>query len=121
MRISEILLESEQPDVAYHITTESNASEIMKHGLDPRNDSSHEFYGDERRVYLITNTNNINEVRGWIEATLEDEGNTDEPLTILKVDVTGLPLKYGNGFYYSTDNIPPNRITDLGWRELQRY
>ena len=99
----------DQPTIAYHITTEENADEIMHTGLNP--DS------DENRIYLITDTKDIPEVRGWIEAKTND----DEQLTMLKIDVSGLPLKYNDGWYYSTQPIAPDRITDLGWQSLQRY
>jgi hypothetical protein len=118
MRINE-LLESTQPDVAYHITTEENAAEIMRVGLEPRNDRNEDFY-DSPRAYLITDTNDISEVRGWVEANLDSDG-IDGALTILKIDISGLPLQYSSGFYFSTKTISPNRITDLGWKTLQGY
>jgi hypothetical protein len=120
MRINEILLESTHLSVAYHITTEENAVEILKYGLEPRNDRNVDFY-DNSRAYLITDTKDITEVRGWIESNLDDEGLYDEQLTLLQIDVTGLPLQYGNGFYYTTKTISPDRIKDLGWKELQKY
>jgi hypothetical protein len=46
---------------------------------------------------------------------------TQEPLTMLKINVTGLPLKYDLGWYISLVPIAPERITDLGQDELNGY
>ena len=55
MRISEILFEStEQPTVAYHITSEQNAKDILKYGLDPNDSYSDDWNArGEKVVYLI--------------------------------------------------------------------
>lgn len=123
MRIYEILREAAQT-IAYHITTETNAKSILRTGLEPRNDSHHNFYDDGPRIYLIVDPKDIRTVAKWLNAKLEDERcipEEDCTLTLLKIDVTGLKLIPNLGTHYTLDKIEPNRITDLGWRELSRY
>jgi hypothetical protein len=48
-------------------------------------------------------------------ARIED---SDEDLNLLKVDVSGIPLTYKDGWYRSPTSISANRITNLGSRPL---
>ena len=126
MKIKEILREQDSPAIttAYHITTETNAKSILRKGLEPRNDSHHNFYDDGPRIYLIVDTKDISTVAKWLNAKLDDEGCLDGEdcnLTLLKINVSGLKLIPSLGTHYTLDKIEPNRITDLGWRELSRY
>jgi len=122
MRYKEFVYEDASDiKTAYHITTESNADKITKIGLEPRNDKQHNFYNNEGRIYLLVDTNDIGQVRQWMGAKLDNDGIFDDPLTLLKINVEGVPLKYENGWHFATKNISPDRITDLGWRELDRY
>lgn len=107
--------EDAQPTTAYHITTLENAENILYGGLDPR----------EGKVYLVVDTGDQNKLRkdlstvaGWMYAKTEQ---TQESLTLLQVDVTGIPLKYHQGWYVSLQPIEPGRIRDLGEDELARY
>jgi len=100
---------------AYHITGLENAEEIMYDGLKPY----------DGRAFLIIDTGDkkelqdeIYQVTGWLEAKAYDP---DEPLTLLQVNITGIPLTYEHGWHFSTKKIPPNRIQDLGPDTLARY
>lgn len=100
---------------AYHITTEEFAAEILYSGLDPH----------DGKVYLVVDTGDkvklrkeLSTVAHWMLARTDD---TTGPLTLLQVNITGLPLKLEYGWYVSLANIPPERITDLGEDEFQRY
>ena len=100
---------------AYHVTTSENADEIVYGGLDPR----------DGKIFLIVDTGDkrklqdeIYQVAGWI---YERTKLSDDPLTLLQVDITGLPLTYEFGWNFSTTKIPPDRIRDLGPDGLARY
>ena len=100
---------------AYHITGLENAEEIMYGGLDPH----------DGKAFLIVDEGNpkqlkdeIYQVTGWLEAKAYDK---DEPLTLLQIDISGVPLAYEFGWHFSTKKIPPNRIKDLGPDTLARY
>lgn len=109
MRIQELLREQEHKiTTAYHITTVENAEEILYGGLQP----------SDGKIYLVADTGDkkklkdeLSTVAQWMYAKTEKSG---EPLTMLKINVTGLPLKYDSGWYTSQVPIAPNRITDLG-------
>lgn len=115
MRIAEILAESHHNfKVAYHITTEEFAAEIMYGGLDPH----------DGNVFLVVDQGDpvklrkdLSTVAGWMLAKTQD----DEPLTLLKVDVSGIPLEKHYSWYVSKMPIPPERIADMGEGEFQRY
>ncbi len=113
MRIDEVT----QPKIttAYHVTTVSNAEDILDVGLHP----------SDGRVFLVPDLGdeerlrkNLGTVAGWMYAKTE---HTDDPLTLLQVDVSGIPLEYYNGWYTSTKPIGPERIKDLGEQALARY
>ena len=109
MRIKDIITESHHNfTTAYHITTIESAGDILYGGLDPR----------DGMVYLVVDTGDkkklsdeLRTVAGWMLAKTE---RTQEPLTLLKVNVTGIPLVYHQGWYVSKVPIPADRITDLG-------
>jgi hypothetical protein len=97
---------------AYHITTEENAGEIADRGLRP----------SDGEVYLVVDTGDqqklkseLYEVAHWMYARIED---SDEDLNLLKIDVSGIPLTYKDGWYRSSTPISANRITNLGSRPL---
>lgn len=100
---------------AYHVTTSENADEIVHGGLSPH----------DGKAFLIVDTGDqktlqdeIYEVAGWMYAKTE---GSDDPLTLLQIDIAGLPLEYEYGWHYSTVKIPPSRIKDLGPDTLARY
>lgn len=100
---------------AYHITTSENAENITSDGL-------HTTGGE---AYLIVDTGDkkqlrdeIYQVAQWVYARHED---SDDPITILKVNVQGIPLKHQYGWYKSLSPIPANRIQDLGPDTLRKY
>lgn len=109
MRIIEVLTESHHNfKTAFHITTEENADNITYGGLDPY----------DSNAYLVVDTGNseklsddLRTVAGWMLAKTE---RTQEPLTLLKIDITGIPLEKDSGWYVSKMRIPPERITDMG-------
>ena len=115
MRITEILTESHHNfTTAYHITTIESAEDILYGGLDPR----------DGLIYLVVDTGDkqklkkeLSVVADWMLAKTE---RTQEPLTLLKVNVTGIPLVYHQGWYVSKVPIPADRITDLGEDEFNR-
>jgi hypothetical protein len=102
-------------DTGYHITTAENAEEIVYGGLTP---SDGEVYlvvdqGDPKKL-----RDELHTVAHWIYARTE---GSDDPITLLKVDIRGLPLKYQYGWYKSLAAIPASRIQDLGPDELGKY
>jgi len=116
MRAMEFLTEQEHKiTTAYHITTVENAEEILYGGLDTY----------DGKIYLVADTGDkaklrdeLSTVSQWMHAKTE---RTQEPLTMLKIDVAGLPLKYDTGWYTSLVPIAPERITDLGEDILGGY
>lgn len=121
MRAQEFVAESraEHPahefNTAYHITTTENAEEILYDGLDPRDGKAFMVVdeGDDAKLQR-----ELSVVGGWMYAKTE---GSDDPLTLLQIDVAGIPLTYEHGWYFSTTKISPDRITDLGVKELARY
>jgi hypothetical protein len=113
MRINEMI----QPKIstAYHITTVPNAEDILHVGLHPIDGKVFLVpdLGDEKKLRKDLGT-----VAGWMYAKTE---HTDDPLTILRVNVSDIPLEYYNGWYVATKPIEPNRIKDLGEDVLARY
>jgi hypothetical protein len=110
MESTQLAEEQEQHnfDTAYHITTEENAEEIDALGLRPR----------EGNVYLVVDQGDpkklkqeLSTVAGWIYARTEQ---SDEELNLLKIDVSGIPLTYRDGWYRSLVPISADRITNLG-------
>jgi len=100
---------------AYHVTGTENAEEILHGGLDPYDGKAFMVVdqGDKAKLRKELST-----VTNWMYAKSE---GSDDPLTLLKIDITNLPLGYEHGWYFSTTTIPPNRIKDLGEDELARY
>jgi len=99
----------------YHVTGTQNAGEILYGGLDPY----------DGKAFMVVDTGDkaklrdeLNTVGNWMYAKSE---GSDDPLTLLKIDITNLPLAYENGWYFSTTKIPPNRIKDLGEDALAQY
>lgn len=108
MRFKELTESKHNFDTAYHITTVENAEEILYGGLDPR----------DGNIYLVVDTGDqktlkdeLRTVAGWMLAKTE---KTEDPLTLLKVNITGIPLDKESGWYVSKMPILANRITDLG-------
>ena len=116
MRVKEILKEQAgKPTTAYHITGLENAEEIMYAGLKPYDGKAFLIVdtGDQKKL-----EDEIYEVTGWIEAKAYDP---DEELTLLKIDIRGIPLTYEFGWNFATKTIPPDRIEDLGPDALRKY
>lgn len=113
MRINEFLVEQvEDFTTAYHITTEGNAEEIADQGLHPSEGNVYLVVdqGDQRRLKQELYT-----VAQWMYARIED---SDEDLNLLKVDISGLPLAYKDGWYRAQKPISADRITNLGSKPL---
>ena len=107
--------QSENISTAYHVTTVPIAEDIQHDGLQPA----------DGKVFLVADLGNDAQLRkelgtviGWMYAKTE---HTDDPLTLLKINVAGIPLEYYNGWYVATKPIEPGRIKDLGESELARY
>ena len=100
---------------AYHITGLENAEEIMYKGLDPRDGKAFLIVdtGDQKKLQEELYT-----VAGWLDAKALD---SDEEMTLLQVDVRGVPLAYEFGWHFSTTRIPASRIQDLGPDALREY
>jgi len=120
MRINEVI--QQRITTAYHITTVENAEEILYDGLQPR---PVPYNPGELRVFLVADTGDkqklkkeLGIVAGHMYAKTEKTG---EPLTLLQVYVSGIPLEYHNGYYTTTTTIPASRIKDLGEQELSNY
>jgi len=110
--VIEAAQDAENYTTAYHITTEENAGEIADKGLRP---SDGEIYlvvdqGDPKKLKA-----ELYEVMHWMYARIED---SDEDLNLLKIDVSGIPLTYKDGWYRSSTPISANRIENLGSRPL---
>lgn len=108
MRIKEFTEYNHNFTTAYHITTVESAEEILYGGLDPR----------DGKIYLVVDTgdqkklkNELSTVAGWMLAKTE---KTEDPLTLLKVNITGIPLEKDFGWYVSKMPISAERITNLG-------
>jgi GNAT superfamily N-acetyltransferase/pyrimidine deaminase RibD-like protein len=102
-------------ETAYHITTTENAEEILYAGLDPYDGKAFMVVDEGDKVKL---QRELSTVGNWMYAKTE---GSDDPLTLLQIDVSGIPLTYEHGWYFSTTKISPDRITDLGVKELARY
>jgi len=121
MRVREFVQEAIQDrsdhsyTTAYHITGLENAEEIMYKGLDPRDGKAFLVVdeGDQQKLREELYT-----VAGWMDAKALD---SDEEMTLLQVDVRGVPLAYEFGWHFSTTRIPPDRIQDLGPDALREY
>lgn len=100
---------------AYHITGLENAEEIMYSGLDPRDGKAFLVVdeGDPKKLQ-----DELYTVYGWLDAKALDK---DEEFTLLKVDVSGVPLAYEFGWHFSPARIPADRIQDLGPDALRKY
>ena len=112
MESAQLAEEQNNFTTAYHITTEENAGEITDRGLRP----------SDGEVYLVVDQDDpkklraeLYEVAHWMYARIED---SDEDLNLLKIDVSGVPLTYKDGWYRSSTPISANRITNLGSRPL---
>lgn len=122
MRINEVI--QQRISTAYHITTVENAGEILHVGLQP---SPVPYNPRELRVFLVADTGDkqklkkeLGTVAGHMHAKTEQ---SDEPLTLLQVDVSDISddLEYYYGYYTTTKTIEPRRIKDLGEQELSKY
>jgi len=112
MESTQLAEEQHNFTTAYHITTEENAGEIADKGLRP----------SDGEIYLVVDQDDpkklkaeLYEVAQWMYARIED---SDEDLNLLKIDVSGVPLTYKDGWYRSSTPISANRITNLGSRPL---
>lgn len=115
MKVLDILTENAMPTVGYHITTEDNAKEILQYGLDPR--AQDHLGADSARIYLLVDMKDVTEVRNWVQA----KAGRDEYLTILKLNLAGLQLRFEHGWWCAFQPITPDRITDLGGDYLDRF
>ncbi len=120
MRINEVI--QQRITTAYHVTTVENAEDILHAGLQPR---PVPYNPGELRVFLVADTGDkqklkkeLGTVAGHMYAKTEQ---TDEPLTLLQVNVSGIPLEYHNDYYTVTKTIPASRIKNLGPEELSNY
>lgn len=115
MRINEVLLEQKEHKftTGYHVTTTENAAEILHGGLDPY----------DGKAFLVVDEGNNKKLRDELHTVTQwmYAKDDDQPLTLLQVDISGLPLDYEFGWYFSRVPIPPNRIKDLGEDELARH
>ena len=118
MRATEFSIEASDNrefKTAYHITTTENANEILYTGLDPR----------DGKAFLVVDTGDQSKLRKELGVVAnwmyEKTAQSDDPLTLLQIDITNIPLNYEFGWHFSTTKIAPDRIQDLGENELARY
>ena len=77
MRINEILIEStHQPNIGYHVTSDKNLPKILKYGFNPDGNGSTYFWGS----------------RDMAEWFSDFQNDSNEPRTILKVNLSGVNL-----------------------------
>lgn len=103
------LFEFEEASTAYHVTYAKNVKSIQQHGLIPQIGSASAEYGEEEnRIYLFPSKEDATEaVMNW----LGDFYDEDEPLALLEIDLTSIPIKKSVEWEYYTDSkIPPDRI-----------
>lgn len=100
---------------AYHITGLENAAEILAVGLRPSDGKAFMVVdeGDPKKMREELYT-----VAAWMDAKATDK---DEEMTLLKIDIRGIPLAYDAGWNFATATIPADRIEDLGPDELRKY
>ena len=113
-QLAEAAQDAEDYTTAYHITDTENAEEIVHDGLRPT----------DGKAFLVVDTGDQKKLRdelytvaGWMYA----KSKSDNELTLLQVDITGIPLKYEFGWNFSLVPIPADRIQDLGPDTLARY
>lgn len=103
--------ESAEQDIMYHVTPTKNLRSIMKNGLRPRvGDRSVKLHGEENGIFLFPTLDDVEDaVSNW----LGDEFDEDEDLTLLAIDVSGLPLVDSNAGYekIAKTAISPDRIS----------
>ena len=115
MRANEFIFETAKslPTVGFHITTEMNAKSIMQRGLEPNQPDTKDSFADAPVVFLFTDDHERGSVLSWLYARYGDD-ESEGMFTMLKINLVGLNLVRCNGFWCSTDRIPPSRIVDLG-------
>ena len=103
--------ESAEQDIMYHVTPTKNLRSIMKNGLRPQiGDRSVKLHGEENGIFLFPTLDDVEDaVSNW----LGDEFDEDEDLTLLAIDVSGLPLVDSNAGYekIAKTSISPDRIS----------
>ena len=103
--------ESAEQDIMYHVTPTKNLRSIMKNGLRPQiGDRSVKLHGEENGIFLFPTLDDVEDaVSNW----LGDEFDEDEDLTLLAIDVSGLPLVDSNAGYekIAKTAISPDRIS----------
>ena len=103
--------ESAEQDIMYHVTPTKNLRSIMKNGLRPQiGDRSAKLHGEENGIFLFPTLDDVEDaVSNW----LGDEFDEDEDLTLLAIDVSGLPLVDSNAGYekIAKTAISPDRIS----------
>lgn len=111
--LNEVEEQEHRYTTAYHVTTTEYADEILYGGLDPY----------DGKAFLVVDQGNYKKLRDELHTVTQwmYAKNDDMPLTLLQVDIRGLPLAYEHGWFFSTQTIPPERIKDLGEDELARH
>lgn len=104
------IAEDSVPQIVYHVTPTSNLKSIAKHGLTPTvGDRTSQIAGEKSGIYVFPDKVSAEDaVMNW----LGDEFD-DEPLTMLKIDVSGLEKNITKGADYELivgTTIEPNRI-----------
>lgn len=110
MRAKEFINEASGTNFVYHVTPTKNLKSIAKQGLVPTvGDRASQIAGEKFGIYVFPDTTSAEDaVMNW----LGDEFD-DEPLTMLKIDVTGLQDHISKGADYELivgTTIEPKRI-----------
>ena len=111
---AEAVTEDTENKFVYHITPTKNLSSIEKHGLMPKlGDRSSKIAGEQSGIYTFPNKDAAEDaLMNW----LGDEFDEDEPLTMLKINISGLEDSITRGADYElivNTTIEPNRIEKL--------
>jgi hypothetical protein len=97
--------------VGYHVTPTRNVKYIIKNGLIPQIGSNSSSYGEtEERLYFFPSVSDAeNSAMTWLGDQYEDE-----IISLLAVDLTGIPMKKDVEWeFYTNQAIPPERIKVL--------
>ena len=105
--------EASGPQFVYHITPTKNLKSIAKQGLKPTvGDRSSQIAGEKSGIYVFPDKISAEDaVMNWLGDEFEDE-----PLTMLKIDVSGLQDHISKGADYELivgTTIEPTRIKKL--------
>lgn len=102
-------LMEDKSSVVYHVTPTKNLPSIMKNGLIPQiGNRSSQIDGEEEGIYIFPSLEDLEDAH-W----LGDEFDEDEELSVLEIDVSGIPLVDSTVGFEKIIKVPvsPDRIS----------